>query len=70
MLEDANSWNDDADKPHINKEEFKKLITLTSITIYEDIIIFYFDDGDIFWNHAIVVESDCHFNFTDVHIEG
>ena len=70
MLEDANSWNDDADKPYINKEEFKKLITLTSITIYEDIIIFYFDDGDIFWNHAIVVESDCHFNFTDVHIEG
>lgn len=70
MLEDANSWNDDADKPHINKEEFKKLITLTSITIYEDIIIFYFDDGDIFWNHAIVVESDCHFNFTDAHIEG
>ena len=70
LIEDANSWNDDDDKPNISKEDFSKLIALTSITIYEDIIIFYFDDGDIFWNHAIVVESDCHFNFTDVHIEG
>ena len=70
MLEDANNWNDDADKPHISKEDFTKLIALTSITISEVIITFWFDDGDIFWNHAIVVESDCHFNFTDVHIEG
>nr|WP_300754833.1 DUF2262 domain-containing protein [uncultured Brachyspira sp.] len=70
MLEDANSWNDDSDKPHIDKEEFAKLITLTSIAICEDIITFYFDDGDIFWGHTIVVESDCNFNFTDAHIEG
>ncbi|WP_157154398.1 DUF2262 domain-containing protein [Brachyspira murdochii] len=70
MLEDANIWNDDAEKPHINREEFEKLITLTSITISEDIITFWFDDGDIFWGHTIVVESDCDFNFTDAHIEG
>ena len=70
MLEDANSWNDDADKPHINKEEFSKLITLTSITICENIITFYFDDGDIFWGHTIVIDSDYDFNFTDSYIEG
>ena len=70
MLEDANNWNDDADKPHINKEDFSKLITLASITISEDIITFWFDDGDIFWGHSIVVESDYDFNFTDAHIEG
>ncbi|PPS22694.1 DUF2262 domain-containing protein [Brachyspira murdochii] len=70
MLEDANIWNDDAEKPDINREEFEKLITLTSITISEDIITFWFDDGDIFWGHSIVVESDCDFNFTDAHIEG
>ena len=63
MLEDANNWNDDADKPHI-------IITLASITISEDIITFWFDDGDIFWGHSIVVESDYDFNFTDAHIEG
>ena len=70
MLEDANNWNDDADKPHINKEDFSKLITLASITISEDIITFWFDDGDIFWGHSIVVESDYDFNFEDAHIEG
>ena len=70
MLEDANRWNDDADKPHINKEDFAKLITLTSITICEDILTFWFDDGDIFWGHSIVVDSDYDFNFTKPYIEG
>ena len=70
MLEDANNWNDDAEKPHISKEDFSKLIDLTSITISEDIITFWFDDGDIFWGHSIVLESDYDFNFTDAHIEG
>lgn len=70
MLEDANSWNDDADKPHINEEEFAKLITLESISIqgYEYNITFYFDDGDIFFGHSIIVESDSNFNFTDAYI--
>lgn len=70
MLEDANSWNDDAEKPHINKEDFTKLIALTSITISEDIITFWFDDGDIFWGHSIVVESDYDFNFAEPYIIG
>ena len=70
MLEDANNWNDDAEKPHINKEDFSKLIALTSITICEDIITFWFDDGDIFWGHSIVVESDYDFNFAEPYIIG
>ena len=70
MLEDANSWNDD-DKPHISKEEFIKLITLTSITIiYENNITFYFDDGDIFSGHVIAVDSDYDFNFAEPYIIG
>ena len=71
MLEDANSWNDDDDKPNINKEEFIKLITLTSINIiYEDNITFYFDDGDIFSGHVIAVDSDYDFNFAEPYIIG
>ena len=71
MLEDANSWNDDDDKPHINKEDFVKLITLTSINIiYEDNITFYFDDGDIFSGHVIAVDSDYDFNFAEPYIIG
>ena len=71
MLEDANSWNDDDDKPHINKEDFVKLITLTSINIiYEDNITFYFDDGDIFSRHVIAVDSDYDFNFAEPYIIG
>ena len=70
MLEDANSWNDD-DKPHISKEEFIKLITLTSITIiYENNITFYFDDGDIFSGYVIAVDSDYDFNFAEPYIIG
>ncbi|WP_297297878.1 DUF2262 domain-containing protein [uncultured Brachyspira sp.] len=71
MLEDANSWNDDDGKPHISKEEFVKLITLTSINIiYEDNITFYFDDGDIFSGHVIAVDSDYDFNFAEPYIIG
>ncbi|CRF31354.1 hypothetical protein BRSU_0039 [Brachyspira suanatina] len=71
MLEDANSWNDDDDKPNINKEDFVKLITLTSINIiYEDNITFYFDDGDIFSGHVIAVDSDYDFNFAEPYIIG
>ena len=71
LLEDANSWNDDDDKPHINKEDFVKLITLTSINIiYEDNITFYFDDGDIFSGHVIAVDSDYDFNFAEPYIIG
>ncbi|MEI0702931.1 DUF2262 domain-containing protein [Brachyspira intermedia] len=71
LLEDANSWNDDDDKPHISKEDFLKLITLTSITIiYEDNITFYFDDGDIFSGHVIAVDSDYDFNFAEPYIIG
>ena len=71
LLEDANTWNDDDDKPNINKEEFVKLITLTSINIiYEDNITFYFDDGDIFSGHVIAVDSDYDFNFAEPYIIG
>ena len=71
MLEDSNSWNDDDDKPNISKEEFIKLITLTSINIiYEDNITFYFDDGDIFSRHVIAVDSDYDFNFAEPYIIG
>ena len=71
MLENANSWNDDDDNPNINKEDFLKLITLTSITIiYEDNITFYFDDGDIFSGHVIAVDSDYDFKFAEPYIIG
>ncbi|MEI0487936.1 DUF2262 domain-containing protein [Brachyspira pulli] len=71
LIEDANTWNDDDDKPNINKEDFLKLITLTSINIiYEDNITFYFDDGDIFSGHVIAVDSDYDFNFAEPYIIG
>ena len=71
LIEDANTWNDDDDNPNINKEDFLKLITLTSITIiYEDNITFYFDDGDIFSGHVIAVDSDYDFNFAEPYIIG
>ena len=71
LIEDANTWNDDDDKPNINREEFVKLISLTSITIiYENNITFYFDDGDIFSGHVISVDSDYDLNFAEPYIIG
>ena len=70
MLDDANIWNDDTDKPILKKEDFIKLIKFESINIYDDTIEFYLDDGDIFSGHIIIVSSDWDLNFTHAYIAG
>ncbi|MBW5411349.1 DUF2262 domain-containing protein, partial [Brachyspira hampsonii] len=52
-------------KPHnIEREEFIKSISLTSISIYcEDCITFYFKNSD---EHTIPVNSDWDFNFKPI----
>lgn len=52
-------------KPHnMEREEFIKLISLESISIYsKNCITFYFDDVDV---HTILVNSDWDFNFKPI----
>ncbi|MBT0826700.1 DUF2262 domain-containing protein, partial [Campylobacter lari] len=70
LVEEANSYNEDADKKKINEKQFAKLLTFESISIKSNGIDFYVDDGDVFWGHVIIVESDFDFNFKDVYIAG
>ncbi|EHZ4884741.1 DUF2262 domain-containing protein [Campylobacter lari] len=70
LLEEANSYNEDADKDEIDEKQFAKLLTFESIVIRSKGIDFYVDDGDVFWGHVIIVESDFGFNFSDAYIAG
>ncbi|WP_257913131.1 DUF2262 domain-containing protein [Campylobacter lari] len=70
LLEEANNYNEDADKDEIDEKQFAKFLTFESIAIRSKGIDFYVDDGDVFWGHVIIVESDFDFNFKDAYIVG
>lgn len=64
------SWLEE-DETNITIAEFKELMTIESISIYpRQKIEFWFDDGDLFWGHAIRVNTDFDGNFSDAGIEG
>ena len=64
------SWLDEDEKPLTTKEFISK-IYVESITINNtDEFQMCFNDGDIFWGHAITVESDLKRNIEHIGIEG
>lgn len=71
MLESGNDWRSDDDLPPIDEDEFASLISLTGLTFQSDgSLTAYYDDGDIFWGHCIVVNVDSNGNVTDADIAG
>ncbi len=51
-------WIDEDNLP-LSADEFRDSIRLTSIHLYHDgLITCYFDDGDLFWGHVIVVSGN------------
>ena len=51
-------WLQD-DEKQLTPEAFKQRMTLESITIYSHgHFEFWFDDGDLFWGHSIMVEAN------------
>jgi hypothetical protein len=63
MLEGKNSgWPDEDDDENeivVTAEAFAKRMELNSVTIQNDgSMSFWFDDGDLFYGHAILVEYD------------
>ncbi len=49
------SWLEDGD-PEVTTKKFVKRLTLEDVTIQPDgIFEFVFDDGDLFWGHAVFV---------------
>lgn len=62
------SWNDGAP---ITRDEFARRITLESAVRHsEGWIELYYNDGDLFWGHAIVVRVGAGGSFTRATIEG
>lgn len=76
LLENAQDWqadSDDADSlPPITLESFMQRMTLTELVINDDEGNFsaYFDDGDLFWGHVIIVDGNIDGSFDDAYIAG
>jgi hypothetical protein len=59
------------DEKELSAEEFKKKMTLESVVIHPSgDFEFWFDDGDLFWGHAIMVEASLEAGPTDAGIHG
>lgn len=64
------SWLDE-DEPKASVAYFKSAMTLESISIYpRNKIEFWFNDGDLFWGHAIEVSSNFNGKFSHAGIAG
>jgi len=64
------TWLDEDEKP-LTADEFISRIYLESINLNDtDEFQMSFNDGDIFWGHAITVETDLKKNIEDIGIEG
>lgn len=74
LVELANDWladDEDAELDEITEELFVSRLTLSSITVSDhgDFTIYY-DDGDLFWGHVIIVEGNINGAFESAHIAG
>jgi hypothetical protein len=73
MLELKNeTWTDEDDEGNIvllTSEQFMERMTLESISVDESSSTFWFNDGELFFGHAIAVEHDGT-NWTEVNIQG
>lgn len=66
-------WSDgdeDANPIPITAEQFAQRMTLTSLNIASDKVSFWFDDGDLFFGHAILVELNEQDQWTEASFHG
>lgn len=71
MLDTANDWLGDADEEPITADQFADRITLSGLAFRNDgSIEAYYDDGDIFWGHCIIVRMDKNGAVKDAEIAG
>lgn len=74
LVDLANDWlqdNEEAEITEITKELFVGLMSIDSISVYDDgEFEIFFSDGDMFWGHSIIVNGDINGNFTSAEIAG
>ena len=71
MLDTANDWLDNAGEEPITADRFADRITLSGLAFRNDgSIEAYYDDGDIFWGHCIIVRMDKNGTVKDAEIAG
>ncbi len=75
MLENAIDWQSERDKEEqeeeLTREKFIEKMSLCGFEFLQDgCIIAYYDDGDMFWGHKIVVEMDEDNNCNEAYIAG
>lgn len=74
LVELANEWlqdNDEAEIDEITKEMFVKLMEFSSISVNpEGDFEVFFDDGDMFWGHSIIVSGHTNGTFESAEIAG
>jgi len=64
------AWSDEDEQP-LDVDQFKDRMTLESITVYPDgDLQFWYNDGDLFWGHAIHVSGSLAAGPTDADTPG
>lgn len=64
------SWLDD-DEEELTSDQFKECMVLETISLDKDgSFEFWYDDGDLFWGHTILISGTLEEGFTDAEIAG
>ncbi|MCY7007492.1 DUF2262 domain-containing protein [Fusobacterium simiae] len=58
------------DEKEVTKKDFKDRMKFTSLYVFSESVNFYFDDGNLFWGHAIEVTANQNLEFIDANIVG
>lgn len=69
LLENAKDWADDG--VEVTEEAFVSALTMIGLTVFASgMIEVYYDDGDLFAGHAVVVTREADGAFCDADISG
>ena len=70
LLENANDWSED-DDPNVTASQFRERMKVETIVVEADgSFAFFYNDGDLFWGHVIMVNGTLAEGPTDASIAG
>ena len=70
LLELKNDLWLEEDEKEVTKKDFKDRMGFTNLYVFSESVNFYFDDGDLFWGHAIEVTANQNLEFIAANIVG